>query len=65
MSKYIRNAPFSVPDMEESQSEISDELAALWIKNANTEISNSPWPGLPFVMTYFVTDGSAKTKVEK
>lgn len=58
--KYIRNKAFPAADMEESQSEISDELAELWIKNGNTEISNEPWSGIPFVQCYTVVDGPAR-----
>lgn len=65
MSKYIRNDAHLSVGMGESQSEISDELGDLWVRNGNTNISDEPWPGLPFVQTYFVTDGPAKTKVRK
>jgi hypothetical protein len=58
--KYLRNQAFPDVGIEESQSKISDELAAVWIKNGNTNIGDVPWPGLPFVISYVVTDGPAK-----
>lgn len=54
MTKYIHNDACPAAGFGESQSEISDELAALWISNGNTKISDEPWPGLPFVQSYFV-----------
>lgn len=57
--KYIRNDTAPIADMPESQSKISDELAAVWIKNGNTNIRDLPWPNLPFVQAYFVTEGPA------
>lgn len=58
MTKFIRN-PY-VPGMGDSQSLISDELAVTWIKNGNTEIRDTPWPGLQVVESYVVVDGPAK-----
>lgn len=55
--KYLRNEPFG--EFPESQSEISDELAAEWVSNGATNISDVAWPNLPFVQAYFVTDGPA------
>lgn len=62
MTKYVRNPAF--PGIEESQSEISDEIAAIWRKNGNDRICDTPWPGLPFVGAYFVTEGPAKAALE-
>lgn len=49
--KYIR-AEFPEP----SQCEIPDDVADLWRKNGNTNISDEPWPGLPIVTAYIVTE---------
>lgn len=63
MSYYIRNDAF--PEDGVSQSEISDELAALWIKNGNKNISDMPWPNLPLVTAYFVSDTPARWGKDK
>lgn len=52
--KYLKN---EMPDGSvNGQSEISDELAELWIKNGNKNISDSPWPDLKMVKALFVSD---------
>jgi hypothetical protein len=51
--KYIRNP--SPDGWELTQSEIPDELAALWISNGNTEIRDNPWPDLEMVQSYIVS----------
>lgn len=51
--KYIK-ADF--PEDNLTQSEISDELAELWIKNGNKNISDNPWPDLKIVPAYIVAD---------
>jgi hypothetical protein len=48
--KYIKN------EINDTQSEISDELAELWINNGNKNISDAPWQGLTIVPSYIVTD---------
>lgn len=48
--KYIKH------DETSTQSEISDELAELWVSNGNKDISDEPWPNLKLVPSYIVTD---------
>lgn len=56
--KYIKN---EIPKANIlNQSEISDELAELWIKNRNTNISDVPWPNLEIVPSFIVDDGPIK-----
>lgn len=50
--KYIKN--IGVSNKEDNQSEISDEIAKLWIKNGNTNIKDTPWPNLKIVPCFTV-----------
>lgn len=56
--KYIKNE-FPEPELS-TQSEISDELAELWIKNGNPNISDNPWPDMIMVPSYIVVEGSSQ-----
>lgn len=58
--KYVRYEAIDGAGVGRHQTEVSDDLAAVWAKNGNTDISDKPWPDLPFVQGYIVVDGSAK-----
>jgi hypothetical protein len=53
MTKYLKVDDDVIPS---TQSEISDELAELWISNSNENISDKPWPDLPIVKSYIVSN---------